>query len=793
MRDDVSKIVDLCQQLNESTKLKRNGKCIKFTNFASHTTIPIDSWKFLEWDYGKESVKLPIQARGLFTTNDDTIVVRGYDKFFNIGEKSFTKEEEIIKSTHGPYEVTLKENGCIIFFSGLSTGDIIVCSKHSTGDRDEGTRNHAQEGEAQLVKQLGKEKVKELAKYLFNNNLTVVAELCDDEFEEHVLPYPKERSGLYIHGLNYNTILFNTVPMEQVIEFTNEWGLRSVQYLTYTNSEDLFKFLHKCSETGTYNGQEIEGFVIRCHRQDNLDFFFKYKFEQPYLLYRQFRECTRDLLSGKTVSSIRVKKNKEITKKYLEFVQDLFNKDPTLKESFAKGHGIIKVRQMFLQNLNETNGMNLLTIDEELSKQLAGIKLDPIVKYVLVPVATIGCGKTTVFNTLVSLFPEWVHIQNDNISKNAKLKIVDLTLKALDQAPLVLFDRNNSASRERKQIFTTVDQKRHEYIDDIVEVKYIAVNFIDNNISDQDLWDITFGRIKKRGDNHQSIKPETDEKLVENIMKGFIGRLQPINTKAPPDDAFDHVINLKLTKDENSSLNNVKTIINELAKKYPDLVPSKPNEGAIEVAFKEALNYKPTFVKDMSGKKPKDPTFYGISINRSRVLDEIEPVLSFNDNYNNLKKENLVQDEFHVTLAHIASTKEKSNRIKWKNIKSKLGLGNPDQSKTILEFFGDIKLLQIVINQGKLICIKVQLLKIYNKDKDIVEIEPVNKHNHITVGCFPPTLAYQSNETLEELYKDDDQELKSDGKYQCGEDTLEVINFSNDITLVNQKLFVVYQ
>ena len=103
--------------------------------------------------------------------------------------------------------------------------------------------------------------------------------------------------------------------------------------------------------------------------------------------------------------------------------------------------------------------MNLLTIDEELSKQLAGIKLDPIVKYVLVPVATIGCGKTTVFNTLVSLFPEWVHIQNDNISKNAKLKIVDLTLKALDQAPLVLFDRNNSASRERKQIFTTVDQK----------------------------------------------------------------------------------------------------------------------------------------------------------------------------------------------------------------------------------------------------------------------------------------------------------------------------------------------
>lgn len=84
------------------------------------------------------------------------------------------------------------------------------------------------------------------------------------------------------------------------------------------------------------------------------------------------------MISGKTVSGIRIRKNKEITKKYLEFVQDLFVMDPTLKEAFEKGHGIIKIRQMFLQNLNETNGMNLLAIDEELSKKFADIKLDPV-------------------------------------------------------------------------------------------------------------------------------------------------------------------------------------------------------------------------------------------------------------------------------------------------------------------------------------------------------------------------------------------------------------------------------
>ena len=72
-------------------------------------------------------------------------------------------------STHGPYEVTLKENGCIIFISGLSTGDIVVCSKHSTGDRIDDnesdktttatatatapTRNHAKQGEFELLQQ----------------------------------------------------------------------------------------------------------------------------------------------------------------------------------------------------------------------------------------------------------------------------------------------------------------------------------------------------------------------------------------------------------------------------------------------------------------------------------------------------------------------------------------------------------------------------------------------------------------------------------------------------------------
>ena len=56
-------------------------------------------------------------------------------------------------------------------------------------------------------------------------------------------------------------------------------------------------------------------------------------------------------------------------------------------------------------------------------------------------------------------------------------------------------------------------------------------------------------------------------------------------------------------------------------------------------------------------------------------------------------------------------------------------------------------------------------------------------------------LAVESNMTLEELYDNpDEQELKPDGTYKCGDDTLHVFNFDNpDLKLFSQQLFVAYQ
>ena len=131
-------------------------------------------------------------------------------------------------------------------------------------------------------------------------------------------------------------------------------------------------------------------------------------------------------------------------------------------------------------------------------------------------------------------------------------------------------------------------------------MKYIAINFIPEDLSEEELWDITYNRVIQRGDNHQSIKSQLDENLVESVMKGFIQRYQPINTSRSPDDQFDHVIHLKLSKDENSlksSLENVRIIIDDLVQNFPDLIKEKPADELINECFQKLLIINPRLLK----------------------------------------------------------------------------------------------------------------------------------------------------------------------------------------------------
>jgi len=669
---DPREISQLVRSMSDASNKSRRGFRAKKTTFrltGSPDGISVDSWRFQEWDYKKPN--LPIYARGLFTAknrrNEHEIVVRGYDKFFNIDEVNDTRWRNIEQKTQGPYELTLKENGCIIFISGLEDGTLLVCSKHSTGDRSDVEVSHASAGERWVDKQLatiGKTR-EEFARELRRRNVTAVAELCDDEFEEHILAYTPDKAGLYLHGINVNVPQFMTYPSSLVQQFADEWGFRKVGLQLFDTVDTVRTFLEQVAESGAHEGRDVEGFVIRCRLASDLemtqynDWFFKYKFEEPYLMYRQWRECTKALISGKPP---KFKKHAKITEEYLLFARQRLAKDPQLAKLYQQNHGIISLRDEFLAYKN-MKGSDAANIDDSLGGDGSGVSRD----VVLVPIATIGCGKTTVGIALTHLFG-WGIVQNDNIQgKNRPTRMVEAVMSLLNEHPVVIADRNNSERREREQIITDV-LMRHK------NARLVGLNFAHGDIDE--VRRVTRERVLKRGDNHQTIHAASDEKKVIGIMENFISRFQPCDPENRPDDGFDFVIDLDPTQ---GSRANVEKVVNELHKRYPRLIPEIPSAEDMDAAIKGAIeDYSPSLkhkIPDRTNKreqkrqethktaqepKKKALEYMSISVPGKEVNVALESAFKGVDSqtqrfYKQLQQTRRIQPLFHVTLMHRAT------------------------------------------------------------------------------------------------------------------------------------------
>ncbi|CAN9151463.1 unnamed protein product [Alternaria alternata] len=684
---DPKEITSLVHALEAHQGKKGNGGfSVKKHTFSLPNGRTVDSWKMNDWDYKKAN--LPTYARGLFTYKNREgnyeIVTRGYDKFFNHGEIRKTEWKNVEQHTQGPYELSVKENGCIIFVSGLDDDTLLVCSKHSTGPRGD-ELSHAQVGEQWVerhVTSVGRKK-EDLARTLRSMNATLVAELCDDDFEEHVLAYTKDQAGLYIHGINLNLPEFATYPGHLVDKFADEWGMKKVTYVMENDIKEVKKFLEKVAETGNYEGRDTEGFVIRCQARESegapyVDWFFKYKFEEPYLMYRQWRECTRALIAGKPP---RYKKHEAITKEYLDFARRQFAQNKDLAKQYNANHGIIKMRDDFLK-FRGTTGADIIR-QEMQNGPVESKKADRNI--VLVPIATIGCGKTTLALALVKLFG-WGHFQNDNVkAKKGRGQIFADTISSLLVTnPVVIADRNNHQKRERDQIINDISKN-------VPDARFVALHYVHDRSNYDRIRQATQTRVLDRGDNHQTIQAGSKgrDEIVQ-IMEGFMYRFQPVDPSGKPDDLFDLVIDLDPTVD---SRENLETIIGKMFETYPALFAGKdmPTDPDMDAAIQWAMNdYTPDFKMDLSNNKndkrgnnqnqqnsqqrgannqqaqPAKPKkaprmeYFSVRLDTARINSILDSL--FNDKdantarmYKQLKQTRRVQNEFHVTLIHRAS------------------------------------------------------------------------------------------------------------------------------------------
>ena len=127
-------------------------------------------------------------------------------------------------------------------------------------------------------------------------------------------------------------------------------------------------------------------------------FFFKVKYDEPYMMYRDWREITKTLLGAKVpirdVSIPKSKLRRPESKVYLNWVRDEILRDRKQFATYNQGIGIIATRQRFLHWLKDKEqGASLERLTESLDALTINKNDVEFGKTVIVPVAIPGCGQ----------------------------------------------------------------------------------------------------------------------------------------------------------------------------------------------------------------------------------------------------------------------------------------------------------------------------------------------------------------------------------------------------------------
>ncbi|KAG8799950.1 hypothetical protein FRC16_004045 [Serendipita sp. 398] len=628
---------------------KRSPKLVKGSEYIAPADdqYKVTSWKMNEFKYYQVPSPFPTLARGLFSTKtsdnaEETdveyrIVARGYDKFFNIGETPWTKWESIERYTKPPYTMTLKSNGCIIFIAALSPDKLLITSKHSLGPVQGAEESHAQVGERWLnwhLKDSGKTR-EQLAARLWEKNWTAVAELCDDSFEEHVLPIIVNMTGLHLHGINENKGAFNTQPQPVVDAFAEEWGFIKTASFVLNTVREVREFAEEAGKTGTWNGEAVEGFVVRTtvapdddRRDDRRDappyptgssFFFKIKFDEPYLMYRDWRELTKALLAAKAKGNMadakinKAKLRRKETVMYKQWVEREIKRNPQMFATYTKNRGIIAVRDKFFRWLASPEGADaekVVSVDIPRPIEKGG-------KVVLIPVAVPGCGKTTISIALKHLFG-FGHTQSDNIQAKKPAAIFQKSIVGLLKAhDVVVADRNNHLTEHRTGIRGAVS-----FLDP--PPRLIALSWPVKNLPPATVHRIASDRIASRGDNHQTLVPN-EEAEHETVIWKFLNDFEELQ-----EDEVDEVIEMEVEEDMENALGRAVNGIVEL------LGLEAPSDEKMGEALRVAREYQPDTKKQLRQTEKKE--------NKKGESQEVGP---------SKKKKKTVQPRYYALLPEI--------------------------------------------------------------------------------------------------------------------------------------------
>lgn len=216
-----------------------------------------------------------------------------------------------------------------------------------------------------------------------------------------------------MHGLNECSKYFRTMLPDVVDAFAREWCFIVTASTELKTIAEVKEFTERIGKEGKWNGQALEGFVVRTHVSErpptkgNKDrqaspyepgssFFFKVKFDEPYMMYRDWREVTKTLLSkGPQIGNIpKGKMRRPETQAYAKWIMEEIKRDRAQFSQFTQGKGIIATRERFLkwyesdEGKKELHQANSEAVEQkEEAKQKFG-------KTIIVPIAVPGVGRS---------------------------------------------------------------------------------------------------------------------------------------------------------------------------------------------------------------------------------------------------------------------------------------------------------------------------------------------------------------------------------------------------------------
>ena len=271
-------------------KMKNSGDILekKLDNNISSFNFKRDVFFKSSWN------ELNSIARGLFVnTDDNSIVARSYEKFFNYQEGNKNSDDFLRENLKFPLSVYRKENGFLGLLSyNKKTDDLFFASKSTDSSEFAGWFRDIAKNQWSI------NKFNDIKNYLKENNCTMVFEVIDMTNDPHIIEY----SGNHLVLLDVIKNDFKTEKLnyDKLIEVAEKFNLEvkklEVKIDDFDSMIDLI--------TNGMKKINHEGFVI----EDINGYMFKVK-SPFYLFWKSIRKIRDDIAKEKNIDTLKLSGN----------------------------------------------------------------------------------------------------------------------------------------------------------------------------------------------------------------------------------------------------------------------------------------------------------------------------------------------------------------------------------------------------------------------------------------------------------------------------------------------------